>query len=217
MDITKKHVSFTKCKIKTLQKWHTKWLLPALIMFLALGTAGCGNNNNGSDNDINTDTGSSQMETDGQGLKEGDTAPDFTADLPDGKSFSLSKQKGKIVLLNFWATWCEPCVREMPAFERLHKEYGDEIAILAINSMEDAKTVDQFIEEEGYTFPIAYDTEGTIGQKYPTDGIPYTLIIGADSTIHYIYAGAADADTQYQEYKKAIEAVKKADTDNTSK
>jgi len=215
MDITKKQSSLTKRKIKAFQQQHIKWLLPVLILFLAFGTAGCGSNNDSSN--VNADTGSNQTETDGQGLKEGDTAPDFTADLPDGKSFSLSEQKGKIVLLNFWATWCEPCVGEMPAFERLHKEYGDEVAILAINSMEDAKTVNQFIKEEGYTFPIAYDTEGTIGQKYPTDGIPYTLIISADGTIHYIYAGAADAETQYQEYKKAIEAVKKADTDHTSK
>lgn len=140
-------------------------------------------------------------------LKEGDTAPDFTASLADDSEFTLSEQKGKVVLLNFWATWCGPCVREMPAFEKLHGEYGEDIAILAVNSMEAEDIVDSFIGENGYTFPIAYDTEGTVGAMYPTQGIPYTLVIDADGIIRNIYVGAADADTQYLEYKSAVDAL----------
>ena len=140
-------------------------------------------------------------------LNVGDTAPDFTASLADGTEFSLSAQQGKIVLLNFWETWCGPCVREMPAFEQLQEEYGEDLALLAVNCMEDTEIVDAFLEENGYTFPVACDTEGSIIMKYPSQGIPYTLVIDKDGIIRQIYVGAADADTQYQEYKGAIDAI----------
>lgn len=142
-----------------------------------------------------------------QPLSEGDSAPDFTAALADGSTFTLSEQKGKIVLLNFWATWCGPCVREMPAFEKLHAEYGEDAVILAVNCLEDTETVDAFIAENEYTFPIAYDTEGSVNILYPTQGIPYTLVIDGEGIIQNIYVGAADAETQYLEYKGAIDEI----------
>lgn len=143
-------------------------------------------------------------------LSEGDAAPDFTATLADGTEFTLSEQQGKVVLLNFWATWCGPCVREMPAFEKLQEDYGDNVAILAVNCMEDADTVAAFIEENSYTFPIAIDERGAVSAKYPTQGIPYTLVIDGDGIVQNIYMGAADADTQYKEYKSAVDAIVEA-------
>ena len=140
-------------------------------------------------------------------LEEGDVSPDFTATLTNGTEFTLSDQQGKVVLLNFWATWCGPCVREMPAFEKLYAEYGEDVAILAVNCMESVDIVKAFQEENEYTFPIACDEEGDIIMKYPSQGIPYTLVIDGEGVIQKIYVGAADADTQYQEYKEAIEAV----------
>ena len=140
-------------------------------------------------------------------LSEGVMAPDFTAELTDGSTFSLSEQSGKVVLLNFWATWCGPCVGEMPAFEKLYTEYGDKVSILAVNCLEDKETVNQFVSDGGYTFPVAYDEAGAINMKYPSEGIPYTLIIDGEGTIQKIYVGAADAETQYQEYKSAIDTV----------
>lgn len=140
-------------------------------------------------------------------LSEGDEAPDFTVSLADGSTFTLSEQQGKPVLLNFWATWCGPCVREMPAFETLYTEYGENAAVLAVNCLEDTATVDAFIAENEYTFPIAYDTDGSVNMRYPTQGIPYTLVIDGDGIVRNIYVGAADAETQYREYKKAIDAA----------
>lgn len=154
-----------------------------------------------------TDSGKPEQAVSYQALSEGDAAPDFTASLADGTTFTLSEQQGKVVLLNFWATWCGPCVREMPAFERLYAEYGEDAAILAVNCLEDTGTVDAFISENEYTFSIAYDTDGSINMRYPTQGIPYTLVIDKEGVIQKIYVGAADAETQYREYKSAIDSI----------
>lgn len=140
-------------------------------------------------------------------LSVGDVAPDFSAVLTDGTTFTLSEQQGKVVLLNFWATWCGPCVREMPAFEKLYGECGEDVAILAVNCMESEDIVKAFQEENGYTFPIACDPEGNVVLKYPSQGIPYTLVIDGEGVIRNIYVGAADAETQYLEYKGAVDAA----------
>lgn len=135
----------------------------------------------------------------------GNPAPDFTAQLVDGSSFTLSEHRGSVVLLNFWATWCGPCCAEMPAFQWLDDEYGEEVYILAINCMEDASTIQRFLSENGYTFPVAYDFDDSIGSLYPTTGIPFTVIIRPDGTIYDSYVGAYDATSQYEAYKAAIE------------
>ncbi|MCR4962172.1 MAG: TlpA family protein disulfide reductase [Lachnospiraceae bacterium] len=141
-------------------------------------------------------------------LSEGDRAPWFAADLVDGGKFEMADLKGKVVLVNFWATWCGPCVREMPAFEWLYAEYStDDVAIVAVNCMDAKSDVDSFVSENGYTFPVAYDVDGSIEDQYPTDGIPYTVVVGKDGYIKNIYIGAYDAQSQYEEYKSAIDAA----------
>lgn len=142
-------------------------------------------------------------------LSEGDRAPWFAAELADGGTFEMADLQGKVILINFWATWCGPCVGEMPAFESLYKDYADnpDVAIVAVDVEEKKKTVDFFAETNGYTFPIAYDEDGKIGMQYPTSGIPYTVIVGKDGYIRTIHLGARDADTQYEIYKADIEAA----------
>ena len=142
-------------------------------------------------------------------LSEGDRAPWFAAELADGGTFEMADLQGKVILINFWATWCGPCVGEMPAFESLYADYADnpDVAIVAVDVEEKKKTVDYFAEVNGYTFPIAYDEQGKIGNRYPTSGIPYTVIVGKDGYIRTIHLGARDADTQYEIYKADIEAA----------
>lgn len=139
-----------------------------------------------------------------QELAEGSVAPDFTAEMTDGSTFTLSEKEGRVVLLNFWATWCSPCVGEMPAFEWLYEEYADKVEILAVNCGEDQETVNEFLETKDYTFPIAYDEDNAVSAKYPSEGIPYTLVIGKDGKVTEIFVGAQDAQTQYKMYRRAL-------------
>lgn len=140
-------------------------------------------------------------------VEVGLAAPDFTTTLMDGSSFTLSEQQGKVVLLNFWATWCGPCVGEMPAFTRLVDTYGDQLSLLAVNSREDEQTVRDFLDEHGYTFPVALDPDLAVGELYPTEGIPYTVIIAPDGTVASIQLGASGADAMFDHYCQEIDKV----------
>ena len=140
-------------------------------------------------------------------MAQGDAYRDFTAALTDGGEFTLSDQEGKVILLNFWATWCGPCVGEMPAFTRLVETYGEDLALLAVNCGEDEATVTAFLEENGYTFPVALDPEYKISNLYPTEGIPYTVIVGTDGKVAAIQVGARDADTMYAHYCEVIDGL----------
>lgn len=166
----------------------TKKVMIILLAFLIVALAtGCGGG----------DAGAS--------LKEGDAAPDFEAELAGGGTFSLSEAAGKVTIINFWATWCPPCCEEMPAFERLYEEYGDQLNIVAVDYSESKDLVDDFIAENGYTFPIAYDEEGNVSNLYPSNGIPYTVIVDEQGIITKTFVGAANADEQYKLYKEAVE------------
>ena len=129
-------------------------------------------------------------------------APDFTVTMNNGGTFTLSEHKDGVVLLNFWATWCPPCVGELPAFEKLKNDNIDSLEIIAVNCSEQKSTVDAFIAENGYTFDFAYDENGAAQSLYPTDGIPYTIVIGNGKILKTFLGAPRDP---YNEYKKAIE------------
>ena len=145
-----------------------------------------------------------------QEMAIGSEAPDFTAKLNNGETFTLSDKKGQVILLNFWATWCSNCVKEMPAIEKLYEEYGDQVVIIGVNVGEDESTVDAFIDTKNYTFPIAYDTESSISNLYPSAGIPYTVIIGKDGLVTETFLGAKDADSQYAKLRRALQEAYEA-------
>ena len=137
----------------------------------------------------------------------GDDYRDFTATLTDGSTFTLSDHEGSVILLNFWATWCGPCVGEMPAFPRLVEKYGDDLTLIAVDLGEDAETVENFLERNEYEFPVALDLKGDIGSLYPTDGIPYTVLIGRDGKIASVHLGADKADIMYEVYCGEIDEL----------
>lgn len=139
---------------------------------------------------------------DGNYTWQGDSSLDFTAQTTAGQSFTLSQQAGKVVLVNFWATWCGPCVGELPDIQKLYEEYGagDEVVILTINAGESASTVKSFMSQMGYTFPVICDTTGTLSYAYSVNAIPRTVIFGKDGTVKSDLVGARN----YQAFKSAI-------------
>lgn len=142
------------------------------------------------------------------GSKEAaDKAPDFELTLLSGETVKLSDYEGKKVLINFWATWCGPCVREMPAFEKLHNEFSDKLVILGVNSGESADTVQRFADKNGFTFPIGLDETYEIQSLYPgvMNGIPYTVIVDEERNIIHTQTGAGDADQMYDYYKSFLD------------
>jgi peroxiredoxin len=111
---------------------------------------------------------------------EGDArAPDFSFPGLDGKQVSLGDQKGKIVLVNVWATWCPPCVEEMPSMEKLYQKFkGQDFEILAISIDETGlKAVAPFMKKTRLTFPALIDSKGTIKTSYGITGVPESFII----------------------------------------
>jgi thiol-disulfide isomerase/thioredoxin len=134
-------------------------------------------------------------------LKEGDIAPDFSYTTVDGKSGTLADLKGSVVLLNLWASWCGPCVAEMPDIARLKADYP-EVEILAVNVSDDAEDAQDFIDRYGYDFSWVLDKQGTISALYPTDGIPYTVIIDKEGVISAISLGSPP--DPYATYTQAI-------------
>ena len=117
-------------------------------------------------------------------LAVGAVAPDFRTTTPSGEEIRLSDFRGKVVLLNFWATWCGPCRIEMPLFQNLYARYGEEgITIVAVNNRETAQQIVGFTDQLGITFPLALDESGTIQDLYNVSGYPITYIIDADGVI----------------------------------
>ncbi len=113
-------------------------------------------------------------------VEVGGRAPEFRAvDLASGDTVSLADYRGQVVLLNIWATWCEPCRVEMPSIERLHRAYQDRgLRILAV-SIDEAgpDVVRDFQRELGLTFPILHDQSRAIERIYQTTGVPETYVI----------------------------------------
>lgn len=142
---------------------------------------------------------SGSPEADDESKKEKKAAHDFTMLDKDKISISLSDHYGKPIVLNFWASWCPPCRSEMPAFDKLYKEKGDVIDVLMVNLTdgyrETTETADSFAEENGYGFPVYFDTKGEGANRYGIVSIPTTVFIHSDGTIMGTYMGAMSEDT----------------------
>ncbi|MBI4524813.1 MAG: TlpA family protein disulfide reductase [Deltaproteobacteria bacterium] len=107
--------------------------------------------------------------------------PGFSGLTADGKTASLTALRGRVVLLNFWATWCRECRQEMPVFERLYREFSARgLSVMGINAREATAAVREYSRELGLTFPLVLDSRGEINAAYGVIGLPTTFLIGRD-------------------------------------
>ena len=128
-------------------------------------------------------------------IAEGKPAPAFTATLFDGSAFSLAAQRGKVVVLNFWATWCAPCRAEMPALQRLRDRLGkDRIEVIAVNFQENAARIAPFVERLKLTFPVVRDHDGSLRTAWRVTVFPATFVVGPDRRIALVATGEVDWD-----------------------
>ncbi len=134
-------------------------------------------------------------------------APDFTLTDLEGRKFSLSDFKGKVVLLDFWATWCVPCQTEIPKFIEWQKQYRPEgLQILGISMDDDEPPVREFQKRFQFNYPVAMGTEKVAELYGGVMGLPANFIIGRDGKIFARHVGLTSLDLIEKELKKQLEA-----------
>jgi peroxiredoxin len=120
-------------------------------------------------------------------------APDFALKDGSGKSVALSAQRGHVVLLNFWATWCDSCREELPALKDLQSRSGGRYVLLAVSVDEDPAKVPPFLKKYGLDYPVAYaEPGGATLRAYAVRDLPTTFLIGPDGQIERRYVGPLD-------------------------
>ena len=147
-------------------------------------------------------------------------APDFTLTDQYGNTHTLSDYKGKTVFLNFWATWCGPCQREMPDIQKLYEAYGENEEDLVVLGVANPKTdtnpmnqdvsqeeVEQFLSDHGYTFPVVMDTTGEVFAYYGISAFPTTFMIDANGNVYGYVPGAMTGDIMESVVKQTMDSV----------
>ena len=121
----------------------------------------------------------------------GTTAEDFQLTDLAGKQQSLSQYRGKVVLVNFWATWCKPCTTEMPAMQAMYDKLRDRgFVVLAVNELEDEAKVREHIQQHGHTFPVLLDQDNKVANQFGVFGLPVSVFIDEKGVVReYIKGG----------------------------
>lgn len=123
-------------------------------------------------------------------LKIGDDAPDFVLSDIEGNEHKLSEYEGQGVFLNFWGTWCEPCIEEMPAMDRQYEIYSDQgVQVLAVNIAQSQTEVSNFRDQLNLTFPIVIDKDKSVMEAYNITPLPTTILINPEGKIEKIFSG----------------------------
>ena len=121
----------------------------------------------------------------------GRRAPDFTLTDLDGNQIRLSDLRGKVVFINFWATWCPPCRAEMPEIEAIHQEYkSKDVVVIGVDILESENVVRDLVEQGGYTWTFVIDTTGEMSSSYKVNAIPSSYFIDREGVIRAVNIGA---------------------------
>ena len=142
----------------------------------------------------------------GGGPKVGQPAPEWNLKTPDGKAVKLSELKGKVVVMDFWASWCGPCVAAMPSIQRIHEKFKDKpVAVYGLNTGDNQDPA-KFMQSKGLTYNLLVKAESA-GQAYAVSGIPAFFIVGQDGTLLYSAVGYSPSHeaTMIEVITKALE------------
>ena len=176
--------------------WVMLALIAAIIAVILL-LPSCGNRN--TKKGAETDAESTTL------VKAGDTAPDFTVEMVDGNSVTLGDLKGKVVLLNFWATWCPPCRQELTRVQTdiIDRFAGKEFVFLPVSRGEKRKAVEAFREKTGYAFPMGLDPARTVYDRYASNYIPRNFVIDRKGKV--VLATVGYDEHEFEELIRTIE------------
>ena len=117
-------------------------------------------------------------------------APDFTLRTMNGPNLRLAEQRGRVVMVNFWATWCGPCRQEMPHLNRLYEKYrASGFVLLGVNVDDDTGKAAEVATKLGLTFPVLLDTEKSVSKLYDVSTMPSTMIIDRNGQVRYVHRG----------------------------
>jgi thiol-disulfide isomerase/thioredoxin len=120
----------------------------------------------------------------------GKLAPDFELELLEGKTFHLAESKGRVVVLDFWATWCGPCLQAMPQVERVTTEFRDQgVQLIAVNLHEPPRDISAMLERHKLKLTVALDKDGIVAERYAAQAIPQTVVIDRDGNVARCFVG----------------------------
>jgi peroxiredoxin len=130
-------------------------------------------------------------------VEQGDQAPDFTAPGLAGGTVSLAAYRGKVVYLDFWASWCGPCAQALPALDQLRKEFAPgDFQVVAVNVDREAKTARAFLRKRPVGYPSALDPAGAIPERFGVEVMPTSFLIDRDGTVRHVQRGFRQDDVE---------------------
>ncbi len=138
----------------------------------------------------------------------GKPAPDFSAELLDGTQWKLSQQQGKIVVLDFWATWCGPCIEAMPVIAEVTGALAEQDVVLyTVNIGESGEEIKEFLQRLKIDVPVLLDPEAKLADSYAAEAIPQTVLIGKDGRIEAVHVGYSGLDALRQELTDQLKTL----------
>ncbi|WP_366296094.1 redoxin domain-containing protein [Paenibacillus sp. AN1007] len=135
-------------------------------------------------------------------IRTGAEAPDFTAVNSKGEQVRLSDYRGRAVMINFWASWCTPCVREMPLVHDLAQQNANNVETLFVNVGESKGTINEFMKSHQFDFPVIIDAAGKVSSLYRITGLPATMVIDRSGQFRHILLGELTEDIPLQQWLK---------------
>ncbi len=139
-------------------------------------------------------------------LRTGAPAPGFALNSSSGKAVNLADLKGQIVLVNFWASWCGPCRKEMPILEQLNKQYRAKgVTLVGVNVEPNSASAIDWLKATPVSFPILFDVDSKVSKLYQVEGMPNTVILDRSGKVRYIHRGyAPGAENEYLDQIRAL-------------